>query len=606
MLKLPHKAMAVFALAPLLVLSFAVNSRAEQTYLPGDPYSVTVDQTAGAQNIYFTDGGGTHGAGGGGNASYLVDQSMINLGRNLTQDPTCSAVTDATCNAAKILRYNSVLPQCGGPSDTNCIFGFGVRTAANLESAATFSNYLPSRAQNQYSGNSSMKIPSGITGSLYALKDAAGNETKFLVKAILTGTYNNASKQNSVSGFNLSVVPVKVTPAVNPGPCILNESNKGFKGTPCTEDGYQKIFINGDGNGSYFYGEGGGQGADCGVGALQIEVQANFDKLCAFRIRFPNENKYFVKIRLNNPPSGWMHGRLNDANIEINKGANGDEYLFEGSPVMVPTLYKTNLWKDLPANIISHYDPESGQYIGAKCDGSTSGKVLSAEDFKNPLLRNFTEKPCASGQTGIDELNLWLPLFQNTATAVPYQWNLRTITSEEAAGANQCFTDPTQVTGIVTTNSTEYSAGPPAFDPSSGSLNYQVSSPHYMSDGTTPFKGVYNLVIRSAVARCIYKFSNAPVQATISVISEGGAAQTATTIVGEKNGWVFLKAANFEFSSPKIAVKLTQEAPIAQKPTPVQTKTAAVVTKTINCVKGKISKKVVAVNPKCPSGYSKK
>jgi hypothetical protein len=43
-------------------------------------------------------------------------------------------------------------------------------------------------------------------------------------------------------------------------------------------------------------------------------------------------------------------------------------------------------------------------------------------------------------------------------------------------------------------------------------------------------------------------------------------------------------------------VQLTQEAvvPIAAKKT------------TITCVKGKATKKVTAVNPKCPTGYKKK
>jgi hypothetical protein len=35
-------------------------------------------------------------------------------------------------------------------------------------------------------------------------------------------------------------------------------------------------------------------------------------------------------------------------------------------------------------------------------------------------------------------------------------------------------------------------------------------------------------------------------------------------------------------------------------PTPVAKKT------TITCVKGKLTKKVTAVNPKCPAGYKKK
>jgi len=38
----------------------------------------------------------------------------------------------------------------------------------------------------------------------------------------------------------------------------------------------------------------------------------------------------------------------------------------------------------------------------------------------------------------------------------------------------------------------------------------------------------------------------------------------------------------------------------------VVTKPVAVKKTTITCVKGKTSKKVIAVNPKCPTGYKKK
>jgi hypothetical protein len=54
-------------------------------------------------------------------------------------------------------------------------------------------------------------------------------------------------------------------------------------------------------------------------------------------------------------------------------------------------------------------------------------------------------------------------------------------------------------------------------------------------------------------------------------------------------------------------VKLTQEVAPAPTPSPVATvKPAAAKKATITCVKGKTSKKVTAVNPKCPTGYKKK
>jgi hypothetical protein len=63
--------------------------------------------------------------------------------------------------------------------------------------------------------------------------------------------------------------------------------------------------------------------------------------------------------------------------------------------------------------------------------------------------------------------------------------------------------------------------------------------------------------------------------------------------VSEKDGWLHLAAYGFTFSSPTISVKLSQAKPLAKKTT-------------ITCVKGKLTKKVTAVGPKCPAGYKKK
>jgi hypothetical protein len=105
----------------------------------------------------------------------------------------------------------------------------------------------------------------------------------------------------------------------------------------------------------------------------------------------------------------------------------------------------------------------------------------------------------------------------------------------------------------------------------------------------------------SSVARCIYKFTSAPISATVSITSENGEANTATTLISEKNGWLKLGAYGFTFSSPTVKVKLTQE-----KAVPIATATVPTKKSSITCVKGKTSKKVTAINPKCPTGYKKK
>ena len=83
----------------------------------------------------------------------------------------------------------------------------------------------------------------------------------------------------------------------------------------------------------------------------------------------------------------------------------------------------------------------------------------------------------------------------------------------------------------------------------------------------------------------------------------------AVTTLNEKNGWLRLTATGFEFSTPKIAVQLKQDAekPVAT-PSPSASAAPVAVAKktTITCVKGKTSKKITAMKPVCPAGFKKK
>jgi hypothetical protein len=65
-----------------------------------------------------------------------------------------------------------------------------------------------------------------------------------------------------------------------------------------------------------------------------------------------------------------------------------------------------------------------------------------------------------------------------------------------------------------------------------------------------------------------------------------------------KNDWINLRAYGFTYSSPQLAVSF-------KKP-PAATTTVAAKKISITCVKGKTTKKVTAVSPKCPAGFKKK
>ena len=117
-----------------------------------------------------------------------------------------------------------------------------------------------------------------------------------------------------------------------------------------------------------------------------------------------------------------------------------------------------------------------------------------------------------------------------------------------------------------------------------------MASAHLLPNGEV-FQGTYKLLIQSALARCLYGFTSAPISASISIINSDGTSTIATTALSERNGYISLAAQGFTFSNPTLRVKLTQ------KKSQVYT---------ITCIKGKASKKVTAVKPKCPTGFKKK
>jgi hypothetical protein len=206
----------------------------------------------------------------------------------------------------------------------------------------------------------------------------------------------------------------------------------------------------------------------------------------------------------------------------------------------------------------------------------------------------------------VDLAAAFAPAYKDKATSTNTTWAFKAMNyGQNSADVQKCSDSTGNVAGLVTTNALTYLPGPPTFDKESQSLTYKVASPHYEANGSLA-SGSYDLSMRSDIARCLYGFSSAPIKAEISITSDEGEKKVATTIVNEKNGWLYLSAKGFTFSSPTINVKLSQDKAAVVAPTPVATDNVAKKKVTISCVKGKTTKKVTAVSPKCPAGYKKK
>ncbi len=526
--------------------------------------------------------------------SYLT-QNGLNPS-NSAIDPTCTSTDDGKCD---FTNYNflATLPTCTSNADVNCLSEVGAIDSNGTKFPGSFARYLPDKAQNEYKGNTDWNLPSGTGASLFTIpgvNNPAGNS--YLVSVNMSGHGRHTATENSIylEDFSTSIVPVQL---LDVGGLFTNSGC--FSIPRICNPGVGRLERP---DGSVGWGLTGGTS---GGGTYSCAGISWAENLCAQKQAFPTGYQFYFKARLTLMPTGWLHGRISEPNISIKTVGKISELSVTATPIKVPLLYKRYLWNEMPADLQNLYNPNNGQNkLGS---WSYSQRLLSETDALNPLLRSMTSSPPPYENNAMPELIAWLKYADDKATAMPSYWSVRSLSGKELKTANSCFTNPNQINGIVTTNSTQYSAGPPEFNKDEQSLNYKVSSPHFTSSGDV-FKGSYDLAMRSDVARCVYGFSKAPVRATVSIVSSDGTPQVATTVFNEKDGWVYLSAKNFEYSAPSVRVKLEQDAPVVTA-TPEPTKTPVVVAKaktsTIKCVKGKTTKKVTAVKPVCPAGFKK-
>ena len=301
--------------------------------------------------------------------------------------------------------------------------------------------------------------------------------------------------------------------------------------------------------------------------------------VCEAVREFPAGYRFGVSLRMGTKLSGWYHGRLALPDVTIKNWKTGQEISVEAEPVRVPTLNFSVPNAEIPQKVRDIVFTD--RYFGKSGDGIREARINDG----------------SSSAVMVDLAAAFAPAYKDKATSTNTTWAFKAMNyGQNSSDVQKCSDNTGNVAGLVTTNALTYLPGPPTFDKESQSLTYKVASPHYEANGSLA-SGSYDLSMRSDIARCLYGFSSAPIKAEISITSDEGEKKVATTIVNEKNGWLYLSAKGFTFSAPTINVKLSQEKVVA----PVASKKI-----TISCVKGKTTKKVTATNPKCPTGYKKK
>lgn len=557
------------ALVSLVLIAFLGVGTVHATDTPDEQYRPPMSAPIANQvGVQFLDNQFTNLAG------YLEaswKQASANGGTSpLTKQDLCTSYDDAICKGGDTIAYSVHLSRCLDVAEVDCIAGVFAIKADGTRVEGTFLKGMPDQPPNAHQGNAKLGIPPPGVDSLWTLPGITngGGTTNYLVVSNLFGVALKPSgellsKPIPVMNFSAGIYPVNVVPGAFKPPYVDSSTDKSGNG-----------FL------QYFTPTG-----------VEVEGCAGVSTTeCALREAFPIDITFGLSIRLSQPMKGWLHGRIQNPLIDYVPSVSGTTLTIQALPVSVPIVAGWTDRANLPAKIPGTYDGSlaPGQFMPAWAYG----------DVMLSLLQD------------------WLPLIQDRAQANPSEWQVRNLLSAEMANANSCITNAATLSGFVSTNSTVYTAGPPEFNSKTQSLDYKLASPHFMSNGDV-FKGAYTLAIKSDVARCIYHFTNAPIKATISITDASGDSSVAIESMTEHDGWIYLSASNFEFSSPTVHVKLIQDAPVAKpsftpsspaspQPSPTATTKPQIKKVTITCLKGKMTKKVTAIFPKCPSGYKKK
>ncbi len=475
----------------------------------------------------------------------------------------CESIDDATCSKAKKFEAIAILPPCLNDQDNYCIESVYALVGDKKVVGSLVGNF-PTTLEHTFKGNSRLNLAAGSTPSLWKIPgvtNGSGNET-YVVK-----TYLNQKSARSADGV---VQPFSV-----------HTMSLGFYAANPIAGNFPLAQANNGG----------------GDGFVKYGCSTNSESVCQRRTAFAPEVRYGIVLRFAKPPVSWFYGRLGKAYIDTKSESYGISLTVEGEPVQVPVLTGFSTWQNLPPYLQGRYQQDTG--FGY--DGNKNGE-------KDPTQWQFRALHTSDD---FDAMKAWLPLVGDKATIMTPQFFLNSVPEDSMGNLARCFTTGNQVNGLVTSNATAYTPGPPNFNQQDQTLDYQIAAPHYTAGGNI-MKGTYDLSIRAEVARCIYGFSSAPIKASISIVNENGVSSVATENVGEKDGWFRLGAYGFTFSQPKLRVKLTQEKAPENAPatnaTPSKTPTPSkkvVKVVTIKCVKGKAVKVVTSSSPSCPPGFKK-
>lgn len=216
--------------------------------------------------------------------------------------PVCLGLADPKCIGKKML-VDAILPKCDGDTQTDCVQAVSARDETGVERSGEFSQYFPSTAPSNFLGDSSAKIPSGSTPSIWKIPGVShAGGTDFLARVSIQGVVDETHKIFGKFNPSLKVAlyPIALTPGrFKPFDPVLFST--------ASEDEY----------------------GNCAALA---------SGLCAARQDFPEQQSFSITLKLSSVPAGWLRGRLISPIVSYETNASEILLKVEAKPALVPAV----------------------------------------------------------------------------------------------------------------------------------------------------------------------------------------------------------------------------------------------------------------------------
>jgi hypothetical protein len=467
----------------------------------------------------------------------------------------CEGWTDSSCIAhskkyspTDYFMYGNVsLPLCSEESSNACIEGMKVGNAAGMQQgnfirhldttmSTTFRNRLQSdpdivriTSESSWPASKERKLPAASNPTLWnvpGLPNASGASTYMVHAAIsVRVTEKSVFFENVVA----QIVPYSEQPFRDGEPAYVYESTEGLKGGQTIGTGVPSN----------------------GVGKSIPCVWTELGK-CGVATSFAEGSRAELTVRFPKTFGTWFLGRMANANLAIDPvNSLINRLTISGDPVDIPVGRVRFPLLDPALKNESDYAISMAKKFGYS--ESDLKKVIESDGSLN--AKDVRQDMCfgCNGHLFFDLGKLSKVTNADKAFKSKNKWEFRTFRDDSTN--SPCFSDRSRVQGIITSNAMLVQPGLPTF--SKGQLSYQISGMHYNQDGTE-FMGEYTMQMRADDARCLYGYSDAPIQTKVSVTDSAGTQKIATTSVSERGGWLTIRARNFTFSSPKIVVSIKQ------------------------------------------------